>query len=84
MTSQSDRLVIVCWVDAAFGLDTPPEVHEAQTIGWVVWQNQHAICVAGERLVARDSEEIMYRGHTTIPWESITSIKETPCSTETT
>lgn len=79
------KLVRVTWEDAAFGLDTPPEVHDVDTVGWVVWQNQYAICIAGERLVERDSETgEWFRGHTTIPLKSITHIEEIVCSTETT
>lgn len=42
------KLVCVTWTDACFDLYDEPDLVEVQTVGYIVRQDEEAVCVANE------------------------------------
>ena len=72
------KLAILRWTDASFKLqvDDFSEVplHKAETVGWVVEDNEESLLIAGERIDGGSSPSEL-RGYTRVPRAMIDSVE---------
>lgn len=64
-------LVVVVWLDATFEMDKAPAAALAETVGWIVSQDDDCIVIASERF-----DDASYRAYTCVPWISVGEVRQ--------